>query len=231
MRTIGLIGGMSWESTQAYYRLINQQVKSRLGGLNSAKIVLFSVNFAEIELLQRQGDWGKAARILSRAALSLQSAGAGSIVICTNTMHKVASQIEQVISVPLLHIADATANEINREGLSKVGLLGTAFTMEQNFYKQRLVDQGIEVIIPDTAQRKMIHEVIFNQLCLGKVEQASKHQFLEVVKRLQEQGAEGIVLGCTEIGLLITEHDTPVPLFDTTQLHAAAAVQWALEED
>ncbi|MEZ9709872.1 aspartate/glutamate racemase family protein [Vibrio breoganii] len=228
MKTLGLIGGMSWKSTQTYYQLLNTQVKQRLGGLNSAKLVLYSVNFAEIEKLQREGEWKQAAKILSRAALSLQTAGAEAIVICTNTMHKVAEDIEQVISIPLLHIADATARTLKQENIDKVALLGTAFTMEQDFYKQRLTDQAICVLVPNKEQRKQIHTIIYDELCQGKILPESRQIYLDIITDLKSRGAEGVILGCTEIGLLVNKEHTDVPLFDTTLIHASSAVEWSL---
>tara|TARA_Y100001001_G_scaffold86307_1_gene84450 strand:- start:510 stop:1208 length:699 start_codon:yes stop_codon:yes gene_type:complete len=230
MKTIGLLGGMSWESTQTYYRLLNEGVKTRLGGLHSAKIVLYSVDFADIEALQHKGDWGATARILSDAALSLEKAGADFLVIGTNTMHKVAPEIEQVLRIPLLHIADATAKVLARDGISRVGLLGTRFTMEQAFYRERLENAGIDVVIPDEPQRHLIHRVIYEELCLGQIVADSHRAYLEVVDSLAERGAEAVILGCTEIGLLIRQADTPVPLYDTTGIHAAQAVELALAE-
>lgn len=230
MKTIGLLGGMSWESTQTYYRLLNEGVKTRLGGLHSAKIVLYSVDFADIEALQHKGEWGATARILSDAALSLEKAGADFLVIGTNTMHKVAPEIEQVLRIPLLHIADATAKVLARDGISRVGLLGTRFTMEQAFYRERLENAGIDVVIPDEPQRHLIHRVIYEELCLGQVVADSRRAYLEVVDSLAERGAEAVILGCTEIGLLIRQADTPVPLYDTTGIHAAQAVELALAE-
>ena len=230
MKTIGLLGGMSWESTQTYYRLLNEGVKTRLGGLHSAKIVLYSVDFADIEALQHKGEWGATARILSDAALSLEKAGADFLVIGTNTMHKVAPEIEQVLRIPLLHIADATAKVLARDGISRVGLLGTRFTMEQAFYRERLENAGIDVVIPDEPQRHLIHRVIYEELCLGQIVADSRRAYLEVVDSLAERGAEAVILGCTEIGLLIRQADTPVPLYDTTGIHAAQAVELALAE-
>lgn len=230
MKTIGLLGGMSWESTQTYYRLLNEGVKTRLGGLHSAKIVLYSVDFADIEALQHKGDWGATARILSDAALSVQKAGADFLMIGTNTMHKVAPEIEQAIGIPLLHIADATAKVLARDGISRVGLLGTRFTMEQAFYRERLENAGIDVVIPDEPQRHLIHRVIYEELCLGQIVADSRRAYLEVVDSLAERGAEAVILGCTEIGLLIRQADTPVPLYDTTGIHAAQAVELALAE-
>ena len=230
MKTIGLLGGMSWESTQTYYRLLNEGVKTRLGGLHSAKIVLYSVDFADIEALQHKGDWGATARILSDAALSLEKAGVDFLVIGTNTMHKVAPEIEQVLRIPLLHIADATAKVLARDGISRVGLLGTRFTMEQAFYRESLENAGIDVVIPDEPQRHLIHRVIYEELCLGQIVADSRRAYLEVVDSLAERGAEAVILGCTEIGLLIRQADTPVPLYDTTGIHAAQAVELALAE-
>ncbi|SDO68818.1 aspartate racemase [Halomonas shengliensis] len=228
MKTIGLIGGMSWESTQTYYRLINQGVKARLGGLHSAKLVLYSVDFAEIEALQRRGDWAATAQILGEAARSLAAAGANFLVLCTNTMHKVAPQLEQAVAIPLLHIADATANELHRQGVTRVGLLGTRFTMEQAFYRERLEAQGIQVLTPDAAQRERVHTVIYDELCRGEIRTDSRADYLEIVGSLAGQGAQGVILGCTEIGLLIEADDTDVPLFDTTAIHAEQAVEAAL---
>ncbi len=230
MKTIGLLGGMSWESTQTYYRLLNEGVKTRLGGLHSAKIVLYSVDFADIEALQHKGEWGATARILSDAALSLEKAGADFLVIGTNTMHKVAPEIEQVLRIPLLHIADATAKVLARDGISRVGLLGTGFTMERAFYRERLENAGIDVVIPDEPQRHLIHRVIYEELCLGQIVADSRRAYLEVVDSLAERGAEAVILGCTEIGLLIRQVDTRVPLYDTTGIHAAQAVELALAE-
>lgn len=229
MKTIGLIGGMSWESTQTYYRLINQRVRDELGGLHSARLVLYSVDFAEVEALQHQGDWDATAEILSSAGQSVEAAGAEFIVLCTNTMHKVASQIEQAVSIPLLHIADATAMALKRDGITCVGLLGTRFTMEQTFYLGRLEDHGIQVIVPDEPQRERVHDVIYNELCRGSVKRESKNAYLDIVASLAERGAQGVILGCTEIGLLIQASDTDVRLYDTTEIHAEQAVQLALD--
>lgn len=231
MKTIGLLGGMSWESTQTYYRLINEGVKSRLGGLHSAKLVLYSVDFAEIEALQHQGDWPATARILSGAALSLENAGADFLMIGTNTMHKVAPEIEEAINIPLLHIADATAKVLTQDNIQRVGLLGTRFTMEQAFYRERLEAAGIEVVTPDAPQRAEVHRVIYEELCQGEIQAASRETYLAVINSLAEQGAQAVILGCTEIGLLIKQTDTPVPLYDTTAIHAAQAVNQALTED
>jgi aspartate racemase len=228
MKTIGLLGGMSWESTQTYYRLLNEGVKARLGGLHSAKLVLFSVDFAEIEALQHKGDWAATADILSGAALSLQKAGADFLVIGTNTMHKVAPEIGQTIQIPLLHIADATAQVLKHDGVTRVGLLGTLFTMEQAFYRDRLEDAGIEVITPHEAQRDEVHRVIYEELCRGEIIPESRSSYLDIVASLSGRGAQAVILGCTEIGLLIRQADTEVPLYDTTEIHAAQAVEMAL---
>lgn len=231
MKTIGLLGGMSWESTLDYYRAINEGVKQSLGGLHSAKIVLHSVDFAPIETLQQQGDWDVSARILSEAALSVQSAGADFLLICTNTMHKVAPQIEAAINIPILHIADATAELLLLDGIETVGLLGTAFTMEQDFYKGRLIDKhGLKVLVPDAADRKIVHQVIYEELCLGETREASKREYLRIIDRLAGQGAQAVILGCTEIAMLVSQKDTGVRLLDTTAIHAQKAVQFALTE-
>ncbi|NRB68089.1 MAG: aspartate/glutamate racemase family protein [Vibrio sp.] len=230
MKIIGIIGGMSWESTASYYKLINQSVKREKGGLHSAKLILNSVDFAEIEALQHKGDWDKAAVILSEAAQSLEKAGADFLIIATNTMHKVASQVEAAVSIPLLHIADATGQQLVEQGISTVGLLGTAFTMEQAFYKQRLTDKfGIDVIVPNGVQRRLVHDVIYDELCLGDVNARSKQDFKTIIEDLSAEGAQGVILGCTEIGLLISEQDTDIPLFDTTEIHAYVAVNEALK--
>ncbi|MEH6355411.1 MAG: aspartate/glutamate racemase family protein [Marinobacter sp.] len=231
MKTIGLIGGMSWESTQTYYRLINQKVREQLGGLHSAKLILYSVDFSEIEALQRQGDWEGAAKILVAAAQSVQSvqsAGADFLVICTNTMHKVAPQIEQATNMPLLHIADATAKALLNDGITSVGLLGTQFTMEQTFYRERLEQNGITVIIPNDSERAVVHRIIYDELCQGIVNPESKASYLDVVAALAAREAQAIILGCTEIGLLIQASDTQVVLYDTTDIHADQAVALAL---
>ena len=229
MKTIGLLGGMSWESTVPYYRQINEAVKARLGGLHSAKIVLYSVDFAEVERLQHQGDWTAAGALLADAARALERAGADFIVLCTNTMHKVAPAIEGAVQIPLLHIADPTAGAIRRAGLHRVGLLGTRFTMEQDFYRGRLAGQhGIEVMVPDADDRDLVHRVIYEELCLGRIEQASRQAYRDVMRRLVERGVQGIILGCTEISMLVGNEDASVPLFDTTAIHAEAAAALAL---
>ncbi|MDB9528557.1 aspartate/glutamate racemase family protein [Oscillatoria sp. CS-180] len=231
MRTIALLGGMSWESTVLYYQQINEGVKTRLGGLHSAKIVLHSVDFHEIEVLQHQGDWAAAGKALATAARSLQAAGGDFLVICTNTMHKVVPEIAAAIDMPILHIADATAAAIKAQGLQTVGLLGTQFTMEQAFYKDRLMEQhGLSVLVPEAGDRATIHRIIYDELCLGKISPASRQEYLTIINRLKAAGAEGIIAGCTEITLLIQQADLSIPLLDTTALHAAAAVDLALKE-
>ena len=229
MKTIGLIGGMSWESTVPYYRLINETVKDRLGGLHSAKIVLYSVDFHDIERLQHAGDWEAAGVLLAGAARSLQAAGSDFLVLCTNTMHKVASSVESAVTIPLLHIADPTALAIKHAGYSTVGLLGTRFTMEEAFYRDRLRERhGLQVIVPRTEDRDIIHRIIYEELCLGIVLPESRSEYRRIMKRLAALGAEAIILGCTEISLLVNARDSEVPLFDTTAIHARAAAEAAL---
>ncbi|WP_312179477.1 aspartate/glutamate racemase family protein [Pantoea sp. CTOTU46764] len=228
MKLIGLIGGMSWESTALYYRIINEQVKQQLGGLHSARSLMYSVDFHEIEKLQAAGEWQQAGEILAEAAVSLEKGGADFIVLCTNTMHKVAQQITDAVSIPLLHIADATAQRIRQTGVKKVGLLATAFTMEQEFYKGRLNQSEIEVMVPDAAGRKVVHDIIYQELCLGVIRDESRAQYRKIIAELVEQGAEAIILGCTEITLLVKAEDASVPLFDTTLIHAEDAVKLAL---
>ena len=230
MKTIGLLGGMSWESTAGYYRAVNEGVKNALGGLHSAKIILNSVDFDPIEKLQHNGDWDGTAAILSEAALNIQSAGADFLLICTNTMHKVAPEIEQAIKIPVLHIADATAEVLIEKGIKTVGLLGTKFTMEQEFYKGRLIKKyGLKVIVPNAEDRKMVHNIIYQELCLGQIIQNSKIEYLRIIKQLSTQGAEAVILGCTEIGMLVGQTDTGVQLLDTTAIHAAKAVEYAIK--
>ena len=230
MKTIGLIGGMSWESTVPYYRLINETIKEQLGGLHSAKIVLYSVDFHEIEELQRKGDWETAGLALASAACSLEAAGASFLVLCTNTMHKVAHHIEAAVAIKLLHIADPTAAAIKKTGLSVVGLLGTRFTMEQAFYKERLLElHGLQVKVPPVQDRETIHRIIYDELCLGIVKPESRIEYRRVMRDLASQGAQAIILGCTEISLLVSKQDSPVPLFDTTALHARTAALEALK--
>lgn len=229
MKVIGLIGGMSWESSVEYYRIINQEVKRRLGGLHSAKCLLYSVDFHEIERYQSEGAWGKAGEVLGDAARSLEMGGADFIVICTNTMHKVVNDIQSKITIPLLHIADATAAQIKEKGINTVGLLGTRYTMEQDFYKSRLEMNGIKVIVPSEEEREIINKVIYEELCLGKIQQNSRDYYKKVIQGLIESGAKGIILGCTEIGLLVKPEDSDVPLFDTAYIHAFEAVNMSLE--
>lgn len=229
MKTIGLIGGMSWESSQEYYRIINREVRARLGGTHSAKSLMWSMDFAEIEHLQHQGQWDELTKLMIEAAQNLEKGGADFILICTNTMHKMAADIERATSIPLVHIADPTAEKIKAAGFSKVGLLGTAFTMEQDFYKGRLTERhGLEVLIPDDADRKTVHDIIYQELVVGDVSDASREKYRAVIERLVARGAQAIILGCTEIMLLIGQQDSPVPVFDTTRIHAEAAVDWAL---
>ncbi len=226
MKTIGLLGGMSWESTTLYYEFLNRGVRERLGGLHSAKILLHSVDFAEIEHCQVSGQWQKAGDLLGAAASGLQNSGADMVLICTNLMHKVAAQIESHISVPLLHIADAAGQEIARQGLKKVGLLGAIYTMEEDFYRQRLLEKyGVEVVIPARKERELVQRVIFEELCRGEFRDESKAAYLSIIEELEEQGAEGVILGCTEIPLLVKPEDTTLPLFNTATLHAAYALE------
>jgi aspartate racemase len=231
MRTIGLIGGMSWESSAEYYRLINEAVKARLGGLHSARSVMLTVDFAEIEAMQTTGRWDEASIVLAEAARSLERAGADCLILCTNTMHKVADALSGAVGIPLIHIADATAAAIRGRGLRRVGLLGTRFTMEEAFYRGRLAAQhGLEVRVPEADDRAMVNRVIYEELCLGVTRAESRAQYREVIGRLVAQCAEGVILGCTEITLLVSQADSAVPLFDTTRLHALAAVEFALAE-
>ncbi len=229
MKTIGLIGGMSWESSLEYYRLVNETIKQRLGGLHSAQCLLFSVDFAEIERMQMAGQWDQAGQAMADAARRLERGGADFVVLCTNTMHKLSGDIEAAVSIPLLHIADPTAEAIQAAGIQRIGLLGTAFTMEQDFYRGRLSDKfGLDVLIPDAAGRAEVHRIIYEELVLGIVKDESRAAYKKVINSLITQGAEGIILGCTEIMLLITQQDSPVPVFDTTTLHAVAAAERAL---
>jgi len=231
MKTIGLLGGMSWESTASYYRKINEGVRDTLGGLHSARIVLYSVDFEPVEKMQHAGDWEGTARTLSEDARRIEAAGADFLLLCTNTMHKVAAEIESCISIPLLHIADATAEVLVKEGIKTVGLLGTGFTMEQDFYKGRLTrNYGLNVLVPDECDRKIVHKVIYQELCSGSVNDASRVEYLRIIDSLAEQGAEAVILGCTEIGLLINQADTGVRLFDTTSIHADKAVEYAIKQ-
>lgn len=229
MKTIGLLGGMSWESSKEYYRIINQAVQRRLGGTASAKILLYSVNFAEIEDLRIQGRWDALAALLTAAARSLEAGGADCLLLCTNTMHRLADQIQAAVRIPFLHIADATAAAVKARGLTTVGLLGTRITMEEHFYKDRLASRhGLQVFIPNEADREVVNRVIYQELVLGKIEPASRREFLRIIAGLAARGAEGIILGCTEIGLLVKPEDTSLPLFDTAEIHALAAVDFAL---
>ena len=228
MKTIGLIGGMSWESTVTYYQLINTAVKEAMGGFHSAKLLLYSVDFAEIEECQSRGEWDKSADILTEAAQNLERAGADFIVICTNTMHKVAPQMGRKLSVPILHIADATAAELKKSGIGTVALLGTKYTMTQDFYKQRLLDSGIQVVIPGEGDVELVNHVIYDELCLGEIRAESRREFTRIIGELKQAGAEGVILGCTEIGLLVGQEDSSLPVFDTTQIHAKAAAEKAM---
>lgn len=231
MRTLGLLGGMSWESTVPYYRIVNERVRARAGGLHSAPLLLYSVDFAVIEAMQHRGQWQEAGELLAQAAARLQGAGAAAIVICTNTMHAVAPQVEAAVQVPLLHIADATARQILDAGLRRVALLGTRFTMEQAFYRERLERAGLGVLLPDASSRERIHAVIYDELCQGVIREGSRAFFRDTIRALEAQGAQGIILGCTEIGLLVGEGDASVQLFDTARIHAEAAADWAMAAD
>lgn len=230
MKTIGLLGGMSWESTIPYYQIINEEVKKALGGLHSAKIVLYSVEFDEIEKCQSSGDWDKSAQILGNAAKGLEAAGADFILICTNTMHKVAPQIEMMIGVPIVHIADATADKLEDAGIRKVGLLGTKYTMTQDFYMQKLIDRGFEVVIPDDKDIDVVNNIIYGELCLGEIMYDSRKEYQRIIEGLKDKGAEAVILGCTEIGLLIHQDDSVLPIYDTTEIHAKRAAEIALTE-
>lgn len=230
MKTIGMIGGMSWESTVEYYRIINEATKERMGGLHSARTLLYSVDFADVEEQQRSGKWDDATRMMVDIARNLESGGADLMIICTNTMHKMAQEVQEAIDIPLLHIADAAGEAVLKQGFQKVGLLGTRFTMEEDFYTGRLRQKyGLEVLVPAPAQRELVHRVIYDELCLGITKQDSRQEYIRIIASLVHQGAEAIILGCTEIGLLIKENDSSVPLFDTTYLHAVAAVDYALK--
>jgi aspartate racemase len=229
MKVLGLIGGMSWESTVIYYQLVNRRVREKMGGLHSSRCIVFSFDFAEIESLQAAGNWDEAATLMGQAASSLRKGGAEGIVICTNTMHKLASAVESGSGLPLIHIADATAERIKREGFSRVGLLGTRYTMEQDFYKGRLVEKyGLEVSIPDEPDRDTVHNIIYDELCHGVITKKSLSAYTEIVNRLAKAGAQCVILGCTEIGLLLKQDGASLPLFDTTVIHAEAAADWAM---
>lgn len=230
MKTIGLLGGMSWESTVTYYQIINEEIKKRLGGLHSAKIALYSVEFDEIERCQSSGDWEKSGQILGRAAQGLEAAGADFLLICTNTMHKVAPQIASMLHIPIVHIAAATADELEKHHICKVGLLGTKYTMTETFYKQVLIDRGIDVVIPPAEDIEVVNDIIFHELCLGEIKDDSRRAFQKIIDSLAQQGAQGVILGCTEIGLLIRPADSSLPVFDTTLIHAKRAAELALED-
>jgi aspartate racemase len=230
MKKIGLLGGMSWESSLNYYKIINEEIKKKLGGLHSAKVILNSIDFDEIEKLQHSENWDKTAEILAKEAKYIQNAGADFLLICTNTMHKVASQIEQNISIPILHIADATAQVLVQDGIKKVALLGTAFTMEQDFYKKRLEDKfDLEVVVPNQQDRQIVHKIIYDELCLGQINQISKQKYLQIIKKLQMQNIQGVILGCTEIAMLVKQEDCDIKLYDTTTIHAKKAVEFAIQ--
>lgn len=229
MKTIGLLGGMSWESTVTYYQMINETVKKELGGLHSAKILLYSVDFSEIEAYQSNGEWEKSAELLGTAALNLQKAGADFIVICTNTMHKVASQIKDKITIPLIHIADATADVLSDAGIKTVALLGTKYTMTQDFYKDKLISRGIEVLIPNAEDIEMVNHVIYDELCRGIISADSRSEYVRIIEALKSKGAEGVILGCTEIGMLVHQEDVSLPVFDTTVIHATKAALMAIQ--
>lgn len=229
MRTIGLLGGMSWESSAEYYRIVNTEVKRQLGGLHSAKVILFSVDFAEIEKLQHAGNWEAAAVVLTEAANRLETAGAECLIICTNTMHLMADEIQAKIKIPIIHIADATAELVKATGISRVGLLGTRFTMEKEFYKGRLEKlHKLNVIIPEESDRNEVHRIIYEELCVGEIREESKDIYKRILRNLQESGAEGVILGCTEIELLVQQNDSPIPIFSTAKIHAESAVRWSL---
>jgi amino-acid racemase len=230
MKTIGMIGGMSWESSIEYYRIINEKVKEKLGGLHSARSVMYSVDFAEIETLQHAGRWEEATQAMIEAARHVEAGGADFLIICTNTMHKMADEVEAAINIPLLHIADATAEVIKSQGLTKIGLLGTRFTMEEDFYRGRLVERhGLDVLIPDAEDREIVHRVIYDELVLGETKPESREKYKQIIEKLIAADAQGIILGCTEIGLLVKDEDSRVPLFDTTYIHAVSAVEMALK--
>jgi len=231
MKVIGLIGGMSWESSAEYYKILNETVKERLGGLHSAKCIMYSVDFEEIEQLQHAGKWGEATTYMIDAAQRVEKAGADFVLICTNTMHKMADDVQSAIGILLLHIADATAEKINEQGLNTVGLLGTKFTMEEDFYKGRLKEKfGLAVVVPEEDERTTVHDIIYNELCLGEIRESSREKMKKSIEHLVSKGAEGVILGCTEIPLLVKQKDAAVPLFDTTLIHAQAAVDRALQE-
>lgn len=223
MKTVGLIGGMSWESTMTYYKVINEAVKAKLGGFHSAKLLLYSVDFAEIESCQIKGEWDASADILAEAAQKLELAGADFIIICTNTMHKVISQIQEKIEIPIIHIATATAEELKKKKITKVALLGTKYTMTQKFYKEKIMKEGIEVLIPSEADVELVNHIIYEELCMGIINNQSKEQYVRIIEELENRGAQGVILGCTEIGLLIQQEDVSLPVFDTTLIHGEKA--------
>ena len=227
-RTLGIIGGMSWESTESYYRLINEGIKARLGNLHSADLLIHSVDFAPIEILQAKGAWDEMGKVLANSGKRLQAAGAQGLLIATNTMHKVVDDVQAATNLPIIHIADVTAAAIKQQGLTKVALLGTQFTMTENFYKQRLIDAGLQVLIPETGARAEVHRIIYEELCQGQLLDSSRQYYQQVTENLADKGAKGVILGCTEIGLLIQQADSPIPVFDTTAIHAAAAVDFLL---
>jgi aspartate racemase len=231
MKTIGLIGGMSWESSLEYYRIINEKVKKELGGLHSAKSIMYSVDFENIKNLQHEGKWDELTNLMMDAAKRLEKAGADLLVICTNTMHKMANEVENCIKLPLIHIADATAESIKKQNLNKIGLLGTKFTMEQDFYKGRLKEKhNVDVVIPTDEDREIVHKIIYNELCLGNIKDSSKNEYVRIINNLIQQGAQGVILGCTEIPLLVKQNDVSVPVFDTTTIHAEFAVLEAIKK-
>ena len=230
MKTIGMIGGMSWESSLEYYRIMNQAVKEKLGGFHSAPCILYSVDFDDVEKLQHKGDWATLTRLMIDAAQRVKKAGADFLIICTNTMHKMADEVQRAIQIPLLHIADVTAEAVKANGQSRVGLLGTKFTMEQDFYKGRLQEMhGIDVLIPEDKERQVIHDILYDELCLGEIKELSRGKFQSIIQNLVKRGAEGVILGCTEIPLIVSQEDFEIPLYDTTALHARAAVDFALQ--
>ncbi len=230
MKTIGMIGGMSWESSLEYYRIMNQAVKEKLGGFHSAQCILYSLDFDDVEKLQHQGDWESLTRLMIEAAQRVKKAGADFLVICTNTMHKMADEVQRAIQIPLLHIADVTAGAVKADGQSRVGLLGTKFTMEQDFYKGRLKEiHGIDILIPEDKERQLIHDILYNELCLGEIKELSREKFQSIIQNLVKRGAQGVILGCTEIPLIVRQEDYEIPLYDTTALHAKAAVDFALQ--
>jgi aspartate racemase len=230
MKTVGMIGGMSWESSLEYYRIMNQAVKEKLGGFHSAQCILYSVDFDDVEKLQHRGDWESLTRLMIEAAQRVKKAGADFLVICTNTMHKMADEVQRAIQIPLVHIADVTGEAVKASGQSQVGLLGTKFTMEQDFYKGRLKEiHGIDVLVPEDKERQVIHDILYNELCLGEIKEISREKFQSIIQNLVKRGAQGVILGCTEIPLIVRQEDYEIPLYDTTALHAKAAVDFALQ--